>query len=42
MRAGGTAMRDALGMSIDYVKRNGKKDKKVLLVITDGDDNVEN
>src|SRR5215470_12813722 len=24
---GGTAMRDALGMSIDYVKRNGKKDK---------------
>jgi VWFA-related protein len=39
---GGTAMRDALGMSIDYVKRNGKKDKKVLLVVTDGDDNASN
>jgi VWFA-related protein len=39
---GGTAMRDALGMSIDYVKDKGKKDKKVLLVITDGDDNASN
>jgi VWFA-related protein len=38
---GGTAMRDALSMSIDYVKK-GKKDKKVLLVITDGDDNASN
>jgi VWFA-related protein len=37
---GGTAMRDALGMSIDYVKDKGKKDKKVLMVITDGDDNA--
>jgi Ca-activated chloride channel homolog len=37
---GGTAMRDALTMSIDYVKKQGKKDKKVLLVITDGDDNA--
>jgi VWFA-related protein len=36
---GGTAMRDALSTSIDYVKRNGKKDKKVLVVITDGNDN---
>src|SRR5262245_27848164 len=36
---GGTAMRDAVRMSIDYLKENGKKDKKVLLVITDGDDN---
>ena len=36
---GGTAMRDALSRSIDYVKRNGKKDKKVLVVITDGNDN---
>jgi len=36
---GGTAMRDALSKSIDYVKRNGKKDKKVLVVITDGNDN---
>ena len=37
---GGTAMRDAVSMSIDYVKEKGKKDKKVLLVVTDGDDNT--
>jgi len=36
---GGTAMRDALSKSITYVKKNGKKDKKVLVVITDGNDN---
>jgi Ca-activated chloride channel family protein len=36
---GGTAMRDAVSMSIDYLKENGKRDKKVLLVITDGNDN---
>src|SRR5262249_23564949 len=36
---GGTAMRDAIRMSIDYLKENGKRDKKVLLVVTDGDDN---
>ena len=36
---GGTAMRDALSKSISYVKKNGKKDKKVLVVITDGNDN---
>jgi Ca-activated chloride channel homolog len=35
---GGTAMRDALSMSIDHVKQEGKKDKKVLLVVTDGND----
>jgi len=35
----GTAMRDAIRMSIDYLKENGKKNKKVLVVITDGDDN---
>lgn len=35
---GGTAMRDAIGMSIDYLKDKGKKDKKVILVITDGND----
>ncbi len=39
---GGTAMRDALGMSIDYVREKGKRDKKVLMVITDGDDNASN
>jgi VWFA-related protein len=35
---GGTAFRDALSMSLDHVKEKGKKDKKVLLLITDGDD----
>jgi Ca-activated chloride channel homolog len=37
---GGTAMRDAISMSIDYLKSKGKKQKKVLLVITDGNDNA--
>ena len=37
---GGTAMRDAIGMSIDYVKKEGKRQKKVLLVVTDGNDNA--
>jgi len=37
---GGTAMRDAVTMSIDYMKEKGKKAKKVLLVVTDGDDNT--
>ena len=37
---GGTAMRDAITMSIDYLKEKGKKNKKVLLVVTDGDDNT--
>ena len=36
---GGTAMRDAIRMSIDYLKENGKRDKKVLVVVTDCDDN---
>src|SRR5271156_2192544 len=35
---GGTALRDAVSMSIDYLKQKGKKDKKVLLVVTDGND----
>lgn len=35
---GGTALRDAVSMSIDYLKQEGKKDKKVLLIITDGND----
>jgi Ca-activated chloride channel family protein len=38
---GGTAMRDAISMSLDYLKK-GKKDKKVLMVVTDGDDNTSN
>ena len=39
---GGTAMRDAISMSLDYAKESGKKTKKVLLVITDGNDNTSN
>lgn len=37
---GGTAMRDAVSMSLDYMKKDSKRDKKVLLVITDGNDNA--
>ncbi len=39
---GGTAMRDAVSMSIDYVKDKAKKDKKVLVIVTDGNDNTSN
>jgi VWFA-related protein len=35
---GGTAMRDAIQMSIDQLKK-AHRDKKVLVVITDGNDN---
>ena len=35
---GGTAMRDAIEMSIQHLKK-AKRDKKVLVVITDGNDN---
>jgi VWFA-related protein len=35
-----TAMRDAIGMSINYMKSNARLDKKVVLVVTDGDDNL--
>ena len=31
-------MRDAIIATIDYVKQKGKHDKKVLFVVTDGDD----
>jgi VWFA-related protein len=37
---GGTAMRDAIRMSIDHLKEKGKRDKKVTLVVTDGNDNA--
>jgi VWFA-related protein len=37
--SGGTAMRDAVKMSIDYTKVKATKDKKVILLITDGNDN---
>ncbi len=36
---GGTAMRDAMRMSIDYLKQKAHKDKKVLVIVTDGNDN---
>ena len=36
---GGTAMRDAIRMSIDHVKEKGHRDKRVLVVVTDGNDN---
>lgn len=39
---GGTAMRDAISMSLDYSRKESKRDKKVLLVITDGADNASN
>ncbi len=35
---GGTAMRDAIQMSIEHLKK-GHRDKKVLVIITDGNDN---
>ncbi|MCC6538050.1 MAG: VWA domain-containing protein [Bryobacterales bacterium] len=37
---GGTAMRDATTMSLDYLREKGKKAKKVLLLVSDGDDNT--
>ena len=37
---GGTAMRDAIAMSIDYMRSDGKLDKKIILVVTDGNDNM--
>ena len=39
---GGTAMRDAISMSIDYMNDSRKTEKKVLLVVTDGNDNTSN
>jgi len=39
---GGTAMRDAISMSIDYMKQSATRDRKVLLVVTDGNDNNSN
>ncbi len=37
---GGTAMRDAIRMSIDHMKEKANKDKRVLVVVTDGNDNA--
>ena len=37
---GGTAMRDAIASSIVHLKEHASKDKKVLVVVTDGNDNA--
>lgn len=37
---GGTAMREALRMSADLLQSKAKRDKKVVLVVTDGNDNA--
>jgi VWFA-related protein len=37
---GGTAMRDAIESSADHLKAKAKLDKKVLVVVTDGNDNT--
>lgn len=39
---GGTALFDAIRMSISHVKEKGHRDKKVLVVVTDGNDNSSN
>lgn len=37
---GGTAMYDALVASADHLKKSARLDKKVLMVVTDGEDNA--
>jgi VWFA-related protein len=37
---GGTAMRDAMWRSVEHLKEGAKRDKKVILVVTDGNDNA--
>jgi Ca-activated chloride channel homolog len=37
---GGTAMRDAIRTSIDYLLENANREKKVLVLVTDGVDNA--
>jgi VWFA-related protein len=39
---GGTAMRDAIRMSIDHLSQKAHRDKKVILIVTDGNDNASN
>ena len=36
---GETAMRDALRMGVEHLRHSAKKEKKILLVVTDGEDN---
>lgn len=37
---GGTAMRDAIDASMDHLMKKAKRDKKALVVVTDGNDNA--
>ncbi len=37
---GGTAMYDAITMTVDRMQNKGKRDKKVIMLITDGNDNA--
>jgi len=37
---GGTAMRDAIDLSMEYLKSKAQRDKKVIVVVTDGNDNT--
>jgi VWFA-related protein len=39
---GGTALYDAIVASADHLKKNARLDKKVLFVVTDGEDNASN
>ena len=39
---GGTAMRDAIRMSVEHLREKSKRNKKVILVVTDGNDNSSN
>jgi len=39
---GGTALYDAVIASADYLAKNSKQSKQVLLIVTDGDDNSSN
>jgi len=39
---GGTAMRNAISGAITYMKTDAKLDKKVIVVVTDGNDNASN
>jgi len=37
---GGTALYDAVGMSLDYLEEKAERDKRVVLIVTDGEDNA--
>ncbi len=36
---GGTAMRDAIELAMEHLSKKGTRDKKVIVVVTDGEDN---